>query len=234
MKFLPITLGIARASGNPSSSSGPKLRRATVMTPEQRTQILERDQHTCQCCGFQSKKYQEVLVLNQVPGDFKPENLKTVCQFCHQCFHLDQVVSMKSGVVIWMPEIDQSTLNHILRAIYVAQVSQGPISDAARKVKEMILARREDARKRLGSDDVFVLASVLRDYMTDRLYAERAQKLEGIRLMALDRRIIKEGDLEFNQFPQIVAYWRSKDGPYGGKIPSQWVEFFKKTMRAAA
>lgn len=234
LTFSKITLGIARAPGNSVSVSGPKIKRVTTLDGDVRAKIFERDQHTCQCCGFQSRKYMDVLVVNQVAGDHRPENLKTLCQFCHQCFHLDQAVAMRSGVLVWLPEIDQATLNHILRAIYVAQVSQGPMADAARKVKEMILGRREDVKKRLGSDDPFVLVGVLRDYLTDRLYAERSKKLEGVRLMALDRRIIKEGDLEFNQFPQILAYWRSKDGPFGGRVPMQWVDFFKKTMKSAA
>mgnify|MGYP000275845136 CR=1 FL=1 len=43
---------------------------------------------------------------------------------------------------------------------------------------------------------------------------------------AENRRIIKEGDLEFNQFPQILAYWRSKDGPFGDVPPRRWVNLF--------
>jgi intracellular multiplication protein IcmJ len=61
----------------------------------------------------------------------------------------------------------------------------------------------------------------------------REKKLEGIRLFPLDRRIIKEGDLEFNQFPQILAYWRSKDGPFGGKVPNKWKNFYAEISQAA-
>jgi intracellular multiplication protein IcmJ len=107
------------------------------------------------------------------------------------------------------------------------------VADAARRSLEVVLARREDARARLGTDDPYILATVLRDYITDKAYEARQAKLDGIRLFPLDRRIIKEADLEFNQFPQILAYWRSKDGPFGSLVPKQWVGLYKGALENA-
>lgn len=233
MTSLSITLGIARAAGNTSFNAAPSGAIAPVLTPELRREILERDNHTCQACGFRAEKYQEVMFLNHDERDARPTNLATVCQFCHQCFHLDRVTQMRSGVLIWLPEMTQEELNHLARALYVARISQGQMADTARKVLDMLMLRREDVRRRLGSDDVFVLSTVLRDYLGQRHYAERGEKLEGVRLFPLDRRIIKEADLEFNQFPQILAYWRSKDGPFGGKVPTAWVDIYRETFRMA-
>ena len=137
---------------------------------------------------------------------------------------------MRSGVLIWLPEIEQSVLHDITRAIYVARISQGPMAEAARKALDILMSRREEARRRIQTDDPYVLSTVLKDFMTPRYYAERAEKLDGIRLFPLDRRIIKEAELEFNQFPQILAYWRSKDGPFGGKAPSLWIDIYKNAM----
>ncbi|QQG36454.1 MAG: HNH endonuclease [Micavibrio aeruginosavorus] len=228
MKFLPITLGIARASANAQSSLGG--RDSAKLSPEVRQKILERDGQVCACCGFQSAKYQEVLHINGNPNDARPENLRTVCIFCHQCFNLDQVALMRSGVLIWLPEIGQADLHHIVRAIYVARISQGPIADAARRSLDVFMQRREDARRRLGTDDPFILSSVMKDYISSKTCEGAAQKLEGLRLFPLDRRIIKEADLEFNQFPQILAYWRSKDGPFGGTLPRQWIDIYKSVL----
>lgn len=139
---------------------------------------------------------------------------------------------MKSGFLIWMPEIDQATLNNIARALYVARVSQGPMADAARKLLDIVMSRREDVKRRIHTDDPFVLATVMRDFLNTKAYNSRDDKLKGVRLFPLDRRMVREGDLEFNQFPQILAFWRSKDGPFGGKLPAQWLEFFKDMMRA--
>ncbi len=223
MDRIPITLNVTRS-----------LKGADPVVPaEVKQKVFERDDHTCQCCGFRSEKYQEVHFVNNVPGDKRMDNLATVCIFCHQCFNLDHVTAMRSGLLIWLPEISQTDLHHMARAIYVARISQGAVADAARRSLDVLMHRREEIRKRLTTDDPFILATILRDYLTDRHYEMRAKKLDGVRLFPLDRRIIKEADLEFNQFPQILAYWRSKDGPFGGKTPQQWPQVYKKVTKAA-
>ncbi|MCB9982880.1 MAG: type IV secretion protein DotN [Rhodospirillales bacterium] len=240
MDAFPITLGIARPSGPGSSrkqggagNSGSSSAVGEKLPKDLKQKIFERDGHICQCCGFESKKYQEVLHKNMDITDRSEKNLITTCIFCHQCFHLDAVSTMKSGVLIWLPEIDQATLHHIARAVYIARISQGPVAEAARKSLDILMGRREEARKRIHTDDPFILASVLSDYLGPKHYEMRERKLEGLRLFPLDRRIIKEADLEFNQFPQILAYWRSKDGPFGGKTPPQWISIYQQLNQAA-
>ncbi len=227
MELLPITLGIVRSSGNAQTAE-----RAAQQLQELRPKILERDSHTCRFCGFQSQKYQEIQFLNGNADDLRIDNLATACIFCQQCFDLEKSSQMNSGVLIWMPEIEQSELNHIARAIYVARISQGTMADAARSALEAIMARREDAKSRLATDDPFFLATVLRDFLGPKHYAARTEKLKGVRLFPLDRRNITEGELKFNQFPQILAYWRSKDGPFSAKPPAQWKTLYAK-MKAA-
>lgn len=233
MTFLPITLGLAQgaseAGGTPAGSAafggaaGDALHAA----------VMERDGHSCQYCGFTAKKYQVVRARDagkkpsQSAGDYV-----TSCIFCDQCFALDRVATMKSGVLVWLPEIDQPSLHHIARAIYVARITQGPAADAARKALEVLTNRREEAKNRIRTDDPAILSLVMKDYIDPTAYKRRAEKLEGIRLFPLDRRIVSEGDLEFNQFPQILAYWRSKDGPFGAWQPPQWLEDFK-SLKAA-
>ncbi|MBK9586073.1 MAG: type IV secretion protein DotN [Alphaproteobacteria bacterium] len=231
MDRIPITLGLSKFTGRSkkkkegAGDSGSSSARETVSKDLKQT-IFERDGFSCRCCGFQSKKYQEVIQVNGNVADISEGNLATVCIFCHQCFNLDQVGVMKSGVLLWLPEIDQADLHHMARAIYVARISQGPIAEAARKALDGLMKRRDPIRKRIGTDDAYTLATVLKDYLSDHHYGIRAQKLEGVKLFPLDRRIIKEADLEFNQFPQILAYWRSKDGPFGGKPPQQWFSIY--------
>lgn len=217
-----------------SSKSSKKGRNVLDLDLATKNQAYERDDFTCQCCGFQSQKYQEVVPRNGNINDSSPDNLATTCIFCQQCFYLDRVTAMRSGFMIWLPELDQSDLHHLARAIYVARISQGPMADMARAALDMLMMRRESAKERLGTDDPFVLAAVMSDYLGPKHYAMRDKKLEGIRLFPLDRRIIKEADLEFNQFPQILAYWRSKDGPFGGKIPTKWLDLYKDIARKKA
>ena len=224
MDLYPITLSVA-GSGNAQSLSKDK-------NPELVQKVLERDDHTCRFCGFTSMKYQLAHAYRpESNGKIRPV---TACIFCHQCFHLDEVSDMRSGVLVWLPELDQASLHHLARAIYVARISQGPIADAARSSLDILMKRRDVARNRLGTDDPYILSTVLKDYITGRTYKKRRAKLEGIRLFPLDRRIIKEADLEFNQFPQILAYWRSKNGPFGGRVPNKWVDLYKDLHNRAA
>lgn len=195
-----------------------------------RKKIYERDNHTCKFCGFRSEKYQDIHFLDQNSASAQPANMATVCMFCHQCFNIERVSDMRSGVLIWLPEIAQPDLHNIARAIYVARISQGPVSDAARKAFDVMMKRREEVKNRIGTDDPYILSCVLRDYLTDGHYGRRKEKLEGIRLFPLDRRMVKEADLEFNQFPQILAYWRSRDGAFGSIPPHSWIELFKNKI----
>ncbi len=239
MGTYPLSLGIARPTGGSpkkrtgAGSSGSSSVDGKGLSKDEKQKIFERDNFTCQCCGFVSKKYQEVLHKNFDTADKSDKNLTTVCIFCHQCFHLENVSNMKSGVLIWLPEIQQTTLHHIARSIYVARISQGPVAEAARKSLDILRGRREEVIKRIHTDDPYILSTVLKDYLSPKHYAARDKKLEGIRLFPLDRRIIKEADLEFNQFPQILAYWRSKDGPFGGKTPPQWISIYQDLLQAA-
>ena len=130
---------------------------------------------------------------------------------------------MKSGTLIWMPEMTQAQIHHLARSIYVARITQGPMAEIARNALEMIMKRREEALKRIKTDDPKILSTVLKDYITKAAYDKRHEKLDGIRLFPLDRRTVKEGELEFNQFPQILAYWRSKDGPFAALNPNDWI-----------
>jgi intracellular multiplication protein IcmJ len=239
MANLSVALGIVRSAANAQTPSkgaaaAAPARSKESLTPELRQKIYERDDYTCQACGFRSMKYQDVHVLNGTQSDVRPDNLATACIFCHQCFRLNQVSEMRSGVLVWLPEISQTDLHHIARAIYVARISQGPVAEASRKALDILMQRREEVRKRLGTDDPFILAAVLKDYISDKAYEGRGAKLEGIRLFPLDRRIIKEADLEFNQFPQILAYWRAKDGPFGGTVPRQWIDLYRDITPAQA
>ncbi len=235
----PISLGLSRSSGKTTKTKGGAGLAGSVssasplLSKDEKQKIFARDNNRCQCCGFQSKKYQEVLFVNSDQSDHSEDNLKTVCIFCYQCFNLEKINTMRSGVLLWLPEISQADLHHIARAIYVARISQGPIAEAARKALDSLMVRRDAVRERIGTDDPYILSMVLKDYLTDAHYKNREKKIEGIKLFPLDRRIIKEADLEFNQFPQILAYWRSKDGPFGGKTPQKWFDIYHQIQSAA-
>ena len=231
MSYLKVALGV----GKYSDTGRPLFQGVHRPSEELRNKVLERDKYICRYCGFTAAKYQEVNFIGKghkpkvdPRTDIKPDNYATACTFCHQCFHLDMVDSMQSGAVIWLPEIGQAALNHIARAIYVAKISRGPIADAAKTSLETLLSRRKEAENILGTNDPKILGGVLRDFLESKEYGERMARLGGFRIMPLDKRIIVEGDLEFNQFPQVLAFWRSAQGPFGQVPSSSWGSMFAK------
>lgn len=180
--------------------------------------VLHRDFNVCQFCSFRSLKYQETVALSRNLHDI--DQIVTACIFCHQCLYLDEVVAMRSGVLLWLPEIGQAELHVLAREIYVARISTGSMAQGARHAIELLMKRREAVKKRIGTDDPAKLAPRMR-----RL---ENIALDGVRLFPLDRRILSqtEFELEYNVFPQILAYWRTKDGPLQSTVPLRALESY--------
>lgn len=184
---------------------------------------IKRDLFTCQYCGFQSLKYQQVIVKNR---DFHNiDSYTAACIFCAQYFQLNFVPLLRSGRLIWLPEVAPARLNSILKEIYVERITRSDWSQPARDALEFLNSRHQEVIARLGSDDLDILVERLKNGELD---GDRLVEEDGIRLMPIDRRIIWEADLNFNQFPQILAFWRSKNGPLRMDIPRKYLQEFVK------
>lgn len=180
--------------------------------------VFGRENHVCRYCGFRATKYQECVG----PYDaITNSQMYCACIFCAQVIALDTVPERRSGVLIHLPEMGQAELHIVARIIYVCRISQGEAADFAKAALERIMSRREEAKARFGTDDPFGLVARLARCATDAEHRAVLDEAKDIRLFPLDRRIIKEGDLEYNQFPQILAYWRASAGPFGGLVPAQ-------------
>lgn len=228
---MPIALGLSASS---LDEKIPADALDTALSEEEKLSILERDDCSCRYCGFKAKQYQTARPADGNPENTDLDNWVTACIFCEQCFDLERVADRRSGTLIWIPEISQADLNHLARAIYVARITQGPLAEGARKAYEILMNRRKAAKDRIHTDDPFILATVMKDYISKRHYETASMKLDGVRLLPLDRRIDREGELEFNRFPQILAYWRSKDGPFGPTPPNSWLKLYKDISEQAA
>lgn len=182
--------------------------------------MFERDDHSCRFCGFRSKKHHEVVVDSLRPFDVS--TMATVCIFCEATLFVDRVETMTNSVLVWLPGVPRPSLNALMRAIYVARISQGPIADKARAVLDKLMLRKTAVTDTLGSATPLAMAARLAQAPDEEAVQRVRHDLSDVLVLPLDRRIIREADLEFNQFPQILAYWRSKDGPFGGRTPPQW------------
>ena len=226
MAYLPITLGVSRTLPHKDGKS--QAEPQFHADPDTfRVRVFERDNYTCKCCGFRAEEFQEILFLNGDRGDLRMENAATTCIFCNQCFDLNKVGKMQSGVLIWLPEITQAVLHHIIRAVYVARVDQGPAAKAARQALDTLMARREQARLRVGTDNPKILGAVLEDFLSEKTYMRRDEMLKGIRLLPLDRRVIQDPELgDYNPFQHILNSWRTGNGPFSGTSVREWPKLY--------
>jgi intracellular multiplication protein IcmJ len=205
-----------------SSSSG--------VAPAQRSKILARDDHTCVYCGFRAERFQEVRPLN-AEGIARPaqaDDWVTACHMCDQVLSLQRVGMLGEGILIWLPEMTQGDLNHLVRALYIARASDGDAGEPARRGLEALKARRDEAKKRLGTDDPLILATVFADFLDSEDVQGRADRLEGLRLLSLDRRLQRSSAGEVDRFPDMLAYWRSREGPFGNSPPKDWPNLLAK------
>jgi intracellular multiplication protein IcmJ len=148
--LLPLVLSAKR--GNWQRFMGRKTNKAFLPV---RDRVLERDDHTCRYCGFQSQKYQEIVNADQNYSHNTLSNLVTACQFCAQCFFLDSVgLDGKSGgVLIQLPEISQADLNHFCRALFCSMLRDAPYKG---KLQAAYLSLQDRAKP---IEDVFGAAS---------------------------------------------------------------------------
>ncbi len=100
--------------------------------------VLKRDDHRCQCCGFQTKPKEDgysYQMLHPKDGDVRNHNIDnfiTVCRFCYLSLHPGYAGNGNLGTVIWMPEISQIDLNFIVRTIFVAINAESTHEGSAR------------------------------------------------------------------------------------------------------
>jgi hypothetical protein len=73
-----------------------------------------------------------------------------------------------------------------------------------------------------------VLAIVLQENMAEAESAAAFKKLDGIRLLPLDKHMVHGRNGDFNGFPQIVQFWRSAKGPFADLPADKWQSLFAK------
>lgn len=186
-----------------------------------RPQILERDNFTCQFCGFRSPKFQEVHHLDDNHNNSSPDNLVTACPLCHACNHIALNGDRQTGRLIWLDpalNIGQAQLNNIIRELWLTTLSDHrELRTSAAAMLQRFFTHTLPITQMFGSDSPLYLGEqMLR--MSQEVYDNRASVIKSAGLYFLPNRTGFSRQLDFwaksklNSFPtsQWVNYSKDK------------------------
>lgn len=184
-------------------------------------QVLERDQFTCQCCGFKAKKWQEIHHRDNDHTNNSLDNLVTVCTLCHIVFHIGFAGYKQLGRLIYIDpaaNISQADLNNIVRSLWIYQAHEKSGMDSlASSLLERIKHYSIVAHMMLSSSDPSILAEYMMTQMTDEQYEKRGELLSGF-LMFPNK----------EAFPKQIAYWAKHEFSSGQSWKSMAMSNMKK------
>lgn len=115
--------------------------------------VFERDQYTCQFCGFQAREYQEIINLDGNYTNNKLSNMVTACCFCTQCVFLESVGidEMGGGQLIYLPEMTQADLNSFCHVLFCAMENNTGYQDSAQSIYRSFKFRSQIIENQFGS-----------------------------------------------------------------------------------
>lgn len=167
--------------------------------------VMLRDEYTCQCCGFKSTAWQQVVTRNEqyTLADFTEGNMITVCPLCFLGLRLGYSAEEDNITFVYLPELTQGELNNLMRLIYfylelpevdVEEESlteeQQSLNDCKSYVEALLMELRD--RRQVADKDVYshckindlkMLATMFAQ-MPDDKYAKREAFLKPMRYLA--------------------------------------------------
>lgn len=116
------------------------------------TKIFERDQHTCQFCGFCAPVFQEIINIDGNYTNNKLSNLATACMFCAQTGFLESLgkSDFGGGTLICLPEISQHQLNALCHALFASMLGVGSSMSQAKNFYRSLRIRAQMVEEQLG------------------------------------------------------------------------------------
>lgn len=115
--------------------------------------VYERDQYTCQFCGFQAQEFQEIVNLDGNYLNNKLDNLVTACCFCAQCLFMQAVGidEMGGGQIVYLPEMKQSNLNSFCHVLFVAMGNTTGFQEGAQTIYRSLRFRSQLIENKFGA-----------------------------------------------------------------------------------
>lgn len=142
--------------------------------------IFERDQFTCQFCGFQAMEHQDVVNLDRNYYNNKLSNLLTACCFCAQCFFLEAVGKddNSGGTLIYLPEVTQNELNGFCHVLFCAMANATNHRADAQNIYRSFKLRAHTVENELGEG--MSNPALLGQMLTDTPSKERVKIIDRI------------------------------------------------------
>lgn len=129
--------------------------------------IFNRDQYTCQFCGFQANIYQEVINIDGNYLNNAQANMVTSCCFCAQCFFLESVGvgGYGGGSLIYLPELTQAELNSLCHVMFCAITNDTGYKAIAQSIYRNFKFRSQTIEDKYGegTSDPAIFARLLID-----------------------------------------------------------------------
>ena len=161
-----------------------------------KNQVLNRDRFTCQFCGFQARKYEEVINLD---GNYDNNNLKnivTACCFCTQCFFLEAIGAggYGGGTVIYLPEISQADLNSFCHVVFCAIANGTNYKESGLAIYQNLRRRSQAVEDKFGegTSEPAVLGQLILDYQFNHQGKTYTALLKDLRILASHTKFRKQ------------------------------------------
>ena len=154
----PLVLGVKRSLWR---MHDPSAEDADADFSAVKKKVLSRDRYTCRYCEMRTLQeadenlngtiikgryagYFEVHHIDDDHHNNRPENLLTVCPFCHSVFHCGNAGHRESGSIIWAPWITQEDLNATIHGLFILMTFEHPTPADLKKAEE---SRTQDQLK---------------------------------------------------------------------------------------
>jgi hypothetical protein len=185
---------------------------------EQHVVVLQQQQHICGFCKFKSEAYQSVHSLDQRNSDGSDPVLIPVDPLCRAAVNLQAFIDQqdKTGLLIYLPGVKQTDMNHLMRAFYYSYFYGGEEEqqEAVLFFKEL-LKLGKPVKKVWGSVDPGDFGQILQD-LPEKVYEKRTVVMRNLVLILLPS-FIRDGhegysiDMVrdwFESYEDFVANWQ--------------------------
>lgn len=148
--------------------------------------IMQRDNYTCQYCGFQAREFQEIVNLDNDYMNNKFSNLAVACCFCSQCLFIESIGmdEMGGGQLIYLPEMSQAELNSFCHVLFCAMGNGTGYQDSAQSIYRSFKFRSQIIENKFGAgtSNPSVMGQLLLEHQA-RQNEQKVDILTNLRLL---------------------------------------------------